>query len=323
MGKAIHKLTRAIAHVTGWREFRQRMRYRGLAIGRRAELEVAGELRYGEHSVIGEGSHVLVPAGATLELGAQTFVGRHVELGPSGRIALGDDTSVQDRCVLLGDITVGRHCLFAPNVFASSGRHYFDLHPGWLIRDQDRLAARDPALAAAHSKPIRIDDDCWLGVNSVIMPGVIIGRGAVVGAGSVITADVPPYAVVVGSPARVVRQRLEFKPPRRIASANLGDAPYFYAGFDLTQAAAPQATQRGHLATGSFELRMDTTGARALRLTASTESGACELVFGTQRRALGGTAVSVEFELDNAPAELSVRVIPGTASVRIAEAVAV
>lgn len=56
--------------------------------------------------------------------------------------------------------------------------------------------------------PLKIGHDVWLGHNSIIMPHVKeIGTGAVVGAGAVLNKDVPPYAVVVGNPARVVRYR--------------------------------------------------------------------------------------------------------------------
>lgn len=59
------------------------------------------------------------------------------------------------------------------------------------------------------SKPISIGNDVWIGVESLIMDGVTIGNGAVVGARSVVTKDVPPYAIVVGSPARIVRYRFD------------------------------------------------------------------------------------------------------------------
>jgi acetyltransferase-like isoleucine patch superfamily enzyme len=54
-------------------------------------------------------------------------------------------------------------------------------------------------------KPITIGEDCWFGGNCIVLPGVSIGKGVVVGAGSVVTKDVPPYHVVVGNPARVLR----------------------------------------------------------------------------------------------------------------------
>jgi acetyltransferase-like isoleucine patch superfamily enzyme len=59
--------------------------------------------------------------------------------------------------------------------------------------------------------PIIIHDDVWICLNALILSGVTIGQGAVIGAGSVITRDVPPYAVITGNPARVTRYR--FDPP--------------------------------------------------------------------------------------------------------------
>jgi maltose O-acetyltransferase len=55
--------------------------------------------------------------------------------------------------------------------------------------------------------PIKIEDDVWVGFQAIILPGVTIGRGSIVGAGAVVTKDVPPYTVVVGVPARPLRQR--------------------------------------------------------------------------------------------------------------------
>lgn len=56
------------------------------------------------------------------------------------------------------------------------------------------------------SKPIRICDDAWIGMNVIILKGVTVGEGAVVGAGSVVTKDVPPWTVVAGNPAKVVKE---------------------------------------------------------------------------------------------------------------------
>lgn len=58
---------------------------------------------------------------------------------------------------------------------------------------------------------IVIKDDVWVGANSLILSGVTIGQGAVVAAGSVVTKDVPPYAIVGGNPAKIIRYRFEEK----------------------------------------------------------------------------------------------------------------
>jgi acetyltransferase-like isoleucine patch superfamily enzyme len=62
-------------------------------------------------------------------------------------------------------------------------------------------------LQGVDRKFIRIEDDVWLGTNSVILAGVTVGRGAIVSAGSVVTKDVPQYAIVGGVPAKVIRMR--------------------------------------------------------------------------------------------------------------------
>lgn len=59
------------------------------------------------------------------------------------------------------------------------------------------------------SKPIKICDDAWIGMNCIILKGVTIGEGAIVGAGSVVTKDVPAWTVVAGNPAKVVKTLLK------------------------------------------------------------------------------------------------------------------
>lgn len=59
------------------------------------------------------------------------------------------------------------------------------------------------------TRPTAIGSDVWVGCNSVVLGGVIVEHGAVIGAGSVVTKDVPPYAIVVGNPARVLRYRFQ------------------------------------------------------------------------------------------------------------------
>ena len=56
-------------------------------------------------------------------------------------------------------------------------------------------------------KPITIRDNVWIAAKAIILPGVTIGEGAVVGAGAVVAKDIPPWSVVVGNPARVVKKR--------------------------------------------------------------------------------------------------------------------
>jgi hypothetical protein len=146
------------------------------------------------------------------------------------------------------------------------------------------------------SRPIRILGDCWFGINVVIAPGVTVGRGCVVGANSVVTADLAPYQVAGGNPARVIRQRLEFAPKPRIDAANEYDAPYFYDGFDLARAHDGE-----WVAASDFILALGRPNARAVRLFVS---GAGELRFSGETRPMAATPSVVEFDLTPGTADL-------------------
>jgi hypothetical protein len=161
----------------------------------------------------------------------------------------------------VGDVSVGSYSLFSLNVLITSGRHYFDSVPHLLIRDQDAFELSDSQRRQAYSQPVFVEEDCWLGVNVVVLPGVTIGRGAVIGANSVVTCDIAPYTVAVGAPAREVRKRLNFLPPTKITWENEADLPYFYAGFE--QAQDQRATNNylgGLLARGKFKIWLADTG---------------------------------------------------------------
>lgn len=65
-----------------------------------------------------------------------------------------------------------------------------------------------------------IGNDVWIGANAIVLRGVTIGNGAVVGGGAVVTNDVPPFAIVVGSPARILKYRFDKKKIKNITDSN-------------------------------------------------------------------------------------------------------
>jgi virginiamycin A acetyltransferase len=80
-----------------------------------------------------------------------------------------------------------------------------------------------------------IGNDVWIGYDALIMPGVKIGDGAIIAARSVVTADVPPYAIVGGNPARLVRQRFDPDSVRRLQAIAWWDRPGAWIGKHLNQ----------------------------------------------------------------------------------------
>jgi acetyltransferase-like isoleucine patch superfamily enzyme len=98
-------------------------------------------------------------------------------------------------------IRIGDNVMFGPEVTILGGNHRIDV-PGIPMIEVD-----DSMKSDENDRGVVIGNDVWVGTRAIILHGVHIGDGAVVGAGSVVTKDVPPYAVVAGNPARVLKQR--------------------------------------------------------------------------------------------------------------------
>ena len=74
-------------------------------------------------------------------------------------------------------------------------------------RAHERVDTRPRGQQYVIEKPIIFEDYAWMGVNSAVIPGVTIGKGAIIGAGSVVNSDIPAFSVAVGSPAKVIKKR--------------------------------------------------------------------------------------------------------------------
>ncbi|KAI5778302.1 hypothetical protein EDC01DRAFT_622896 [Geopyxis carbonaria] len=110
-------------------------------------------------------------------------------------IRLGKNVYIEFGCTILDScsVTIKDRTILSPNVSIYSATHPID--------PRKRNGSRGPEMA----KPVMIEEDCWLGGNVTVLGGIVIGKGSVVGAGSVVTRDVPPFTVVAGNPARVIR----------------------------------------------------------------------------------------------------------------------
>lgn len=111
-----------------------------------------------------------------------------------GHVVIGDHSLIGISNVIIGPVTIGNHIIIAQHVTISGLNHtYSDVTVP--ISQQKIITA-----------PIVIGDNCWIGANAVITAGVTLGKHVVVAAGSVVTKDVPPFSVVAGIPARVIKQ---------------------------------------------------------------------------------------------------------------------
>ncbi len=212
-----------------------RKRYPSIVFHNSCEiLNVGGELIGTSGNWVDDRSTLIIRRKSIISFGSKTWLGKDVllETIDNSEIRLGKNTSLQDRCRIIGDVTIGDNTLFAPNVFISSGAHFFNNDPVLPIRVQDSLVAKSND-HSIKSKKVIVGDDVWLGVNVVVMRGVNIGKGAIIGANSVVTKDVYPYTIVAGIPAKVISKRVEFKPPAILISTDKQCLPYFYSGFNF------------------------------------------------------------------------------------------
>jgi acetyltransferase-like isoleucine patch superfamily enzyme len=174
-------------------------------------------------AIVSAGCEMRVEGPGTIALGERVWLARDCEIETDARVEIGARTTLQRRCTIYGATRIGADCLFAPDVYVSSGTHAFRQQPHLPIREQERRLAEE---GASLSRPVWIQDDCWIGVHAVIAPGVTIGRGSIIGANSVVTRDVPPYTIVAGVPARAIGQRLAWTPPSRVDLSIDTDLPY-------------------------------------------------------------------------------------------------
>jgi acetyltransferase-like isoleucine patch superfamily enzyme len=239
--KIVNKLAKMfLRESANLRLYRYKRLYPGLGIATSVQInDNGGKLIHGRNVNIHELALLELPMNSCIWLGNNTFIARAGLIHPSSgqEIYIGEYATVQERCLLSGNVKIGRYSVIAPNFYASSGSHFFDIIPELTIRDQDSLVMHDPKYTELRQgKPIEVQEDCWIGINVSVMSGVTIGKGSIIGANSVVTKNIPPYSVAVGAPAKVIRKRLNFIPPLELDWQNIQHRPYFYSGFCIDNA---------------------------------------------------------------------------------------
>lgn len=127
--------------------------------------------------------------------GTNFFLARGSIILSPNRVSFGDDCALSEFVHILGmgGVTVGNGVWVANHASIISATHPADVE---FIGDHPLVQGG-----------VQIEDNVWIGSHAVILPGVTLGRSCIVGAGCVVTRDVPPYAVVAGVPARILRYK--------------------------------------------------------------------------------------------------------------------
>lgn len=128
--------------------------------------------------------------------GADVNVEHGALINSGAEIDIGDRSGIGLDAFISGPLVIGRDVIMGPNcTFLSINRQTPDLERPMI--EQGFKPARPPV----------IEDDVWIGANVTVLPGRRIGTGSIVAAGAIVSADVPPFSVVAGNPARVIKRR--------------------------------------------------------------------------------------------------------------------
>lgn len=141
-----------------------------------------------------------------VRLGRRVHLGIGTILWASRSLVVGNDVYVGKYCTLEVDGRVGNHVLIGNSVGIIGRDDHESQAVGRYIDDAPWIG--DPSFNRIGKRlEVDIGDDVWIGYGAVILSGVSIGRGAVIGAGSIVTKDIPEYAIAAGNPARIIGAR--------------------------------------------------------------------------------------------------------------------
>ncbi len=119
------------------------------------------------------------------------------DFGTGIGIELGRNSAIAKDCWIANDTMIGSNVMMAPAVTILSSSHEFKDTTRPMIEQGTRMR-----------QSVTIGNDVWIGTHVIILPGVHVGNHTIVGAGSVVTKDIPDYAIVAGNPAKVLKSRL-------------------------------------------------------------------------------------------------------------------
>jgi acetyltransferase-like isoleucine patch superfamily enzyme len=111
-----------------------------------------------------------------------------------GDVIIGDHAGIGLSNIIIGPVQLGNYVMLAQHIVFSGLNHGYE------------DVTQPPRVQKVITKPIVVEDNVWIGANSVITAGVTIGKHSVIGAGSVVTKDIPPYTLAVGNPARIIKK---------------------------------------------------------------------------------------------------------------------
>jgi len=153
-------------------------RFRNVSFGQNVQILGLNNVAIGEGTAIGDDTWLNV---CNRDDRVRLTIGRCVLVGRQSMISVG------------GELEIGSYCLFAPRVFVSDADHVVE-------------NITKPYIEQGYSKGrVVVEENCWLGINTVITGSITVARGCVVAANAVVTRDTPPFSVLAGTPATILK----------------------------------------------------------------------------------------------------------------------
>lgn len=177
-----------------------------LFVGRHCRIRHAHKITLGRTVMIGDQVEINALCKDGVTIGNNVSIHRNTIIDCTGVIRelgegleIGNNVGIAQNCFIQvrGKVKIGSNIMFAPNVSIFSENHN--------TASVEKLMIEQGTIR----KGVIIEDDVWIGTRAVILDGVTIGRGSIVAAGSIVNRDVPPFSVVGGVPAKVIKSRIE------------------------------------------------------------------------------------------------------------------
>lgn len=177
-----------------------------LFLGRRCRIRHCRKIRLGKTVTIGDNVEINALSRKGVQIGNNVSIHRNTIIECTGVIrelgeglTIGNNVGIAQNCFIQvrGAVSIGDNVMFGPAVSIFSENHGYENNGVPMI---DQPVTR---------KGVVIEEDVWLGTRCVILDGVTIGKGSIVAAGAIVNASVPPYSIVAGVPAKVIKSRIK------------------------------------------------------------------------------------------------------------------
>ena len=176
-------------------------------IGKGVSIRYAKYLEAGKDFIVEDYAEINCLATQKIIVGDRVSIGKFAIIRPANSyggdigegLKIGNNSNIGPYCYIgcSGYIEIGNNVMISPRVSIYAENHVFG-RTDITMKEQ-----------GVDRQSVKIEDDCWIAANSIILAGVTIGKGSVIAAGSVVTKDIPPYSVAAGVPAKIINQRIK------------------------------------------------------------------------------------------------------------------